>query len=70
MNGHEVLNRVEKGYRMAKPTDGTVLCQDAYYEQMKSRWNCIPENRPTFAYLQDFFNNYCVAAENTYKPVD
>ncbi|WAR22688.1 HCK-like protein [Mya arenaria] len=70
MNGHEVLNRVEKGYRMPKPTGGPVICQEPYYEHMMKCWNRNPENRPTFAYLQDFFNNYLVAAEGEYKPMD
>ena len=70
MNGHEVLNRVEKNYRMARPTGGPVPCPEPYYEIMLKCWNRVPETRPTFAYLQDFFNNYMVAAETEYRPVD
>ena len=70
MNGHEVLNRVEKGYRMQKPTGGPFACPDAYYETMTKCWNRIPESRPTFAYLQDFFDNYFIAVEEAYKGPD
>ncbi|XP_053394693.1 tyrosine-protein kinase SRK2-like [Mercenaria mercenaria] len=70
MNGHEVLNRVEKGFRMQKPTGGPVPCPDPYYEIMLKCWNRVADSRPTFAYLQDFFNNYMVNVEGEYRAMD
>lgn len=70
MNGHEVLNRVEKGYRMQRPTGGPVECPPGYYETMTKCWSRIPESRPTFAYLQDFFDNYFISVEEAYKGPD
>ena len=70
MNGHEVLNRVEKGYRMQRPTGGPIECPAGYYETMTKCWTRIPESRPTFAYLQDFFDNYFIAVEEAYKGPD
>ena len=48
MTNHQVLEAVERGYRMPKP-DG---CPDALYEIMLSCWKDEPESRPTFDYLQ------------------
>lgn len=67
MNGHEVLNKVEKGYRMQKPSGGPVPCPDAYYEIMLKCWNRVPESRPTFAYLEEFFNDFLVESEGQYR---
>ncbi|XP_060082185.1 tyrosine-protein kinase SRK2-like isoform X1 [Ylistrum balloti] len=67
MNGHEVLSKVEKGYRMPKMTGGPVSCPDPYYEIMLSCWKRNPETRPTFVYLQDFFDNFFVSVETPYK---
>ncbi|KAH3805975.1 hypothetical protein DPMN_134285 [Dreissena polymorpha] len=67
MSGHEVLNRVEKGLRIPRPTGGPVHCPDIYYEHMFKCWNRSPETRPTFVSLQDFFNNYMVSAEGEFK---
>ena len=70
MNGHEVLNRVEKGFRMPKPTGGPVPCPDPYYDIMLKCWNRVADSRPTFAYLQDFFNNYIVNVEGEYRAME
>ncbi|XP_053390602.1 tyrosine-protein kinase SRK3-like [Mercenaria mercenaria] len=60
MNGHETLNRVDKGFRMQKPIEGSVPCPDPYYEIMLKCWNKVADSRPTFAYLKDFFKSYTV----------
>lgn len=66
MSGREVLQEIQKGYRMPKPT-GTVLgCQDSYYDVMCACWKMKPEQRPTFEFLQDTFENWNVSAERQY----
>ncbi|XP_061180887.1 tyrosine-protein kinase SRK2-like [Saccostrea echinata] len=67
MNGHEVLSKVEKGYRMPKPTGGTVPCPDPYYDIMLQCWKRNADSRPTFEYLRDFFDNYFVSSEGQYS---
>ena len=48
MNNRQVLEAVDRGYRMPKP-DG---CPDTLYEIMLSCWKDEPESRWTFDYLQ------------------
>ena len=67
MTGHDVLSKVESGVRMAKPTGGPLTCPDPYYDIMLQCWKKKAETRPTFAFLQDFFDNYFVTAEGAYK---
>jgi hypothetical protein len=68
MNGHEVLSKIEKGYRMPKP-GSAIPVPDAYYETMCQCWNRVPDSRPTFAFLQDFFENFIVQAQVQYAPL-
>ncbi|KAH3805971.1 hypothetical protein DPMN_134281 [Dreissena polymorpha] len=70
MKGRDVIFRVDKGFRMPRPTGGPVACPEPYYEHMLKCWKQWPEARPTFAYLQDFFNNFMVSTEGKYKPID
>lgn len=67
MNGHEVLSKVEKGYRMPKPTGGSLPCPDPYYDIMLQCWKRNADSRPTFEYLRDFFDNYFVSSEGQYS---
>ncbi|KAL5015656.1 hypothetical protein ScPMuIL_005245 [Solemya velum] len=69
MTGHEVLARVEKGYRMGKPMGSPVVCPDAYYDMMMNCWNRIAESRPTFNYMQSFFDDYSTTTEGEYRDV-
>lgn len=69
MSGSEVLSRVDKGYRMPKPPGGAG-CTDAFYEIMCKCWNRIAEQRPTFAYLHSFFDDYFVNIEPNYQGPD
>ena len=48
MNNRQVLEQVERGYRMPKPQ----ICPDALYEIMLSCWRHKPEDRLTFDYLK------------------
>ncbi|XP_067677182.1 proto-oncogene tyrosine-protein kinase Src-like [Haliotis asinina] len=69
MGGSEVLHKVEKGYRMPKPT-GPISYTDSYYDHMLKCWNRNPEDRPTFAYLHDFFDDYFIATEPDYRDTE
>ena len=57
MTNAEVLQQVERGYRMPKPVD----CNDLLYAIMLDCWKSEPAERPTFETLQwrleDFFVN-------------
>ena len=69
MSGSEVLGKVDKGYRMPKPSGG-VGCTDAFYEIMEKCWLRKAEQRPTFAYLHSFFDDYFINIEPNYVGED
>ncbi|XP_048841453.1 tyrosine-protein kinase fynb isoform X2 [Brienomyrus brachyistius] len=66
MNNREVLEQVERGYRMACPQD----CPISLHELMLQCWKKDPEERPTFEYLQAFLEDYFTATEPQYQPGD
>ena len=70
MTGSEVLQMVERGKRMSKPTIGPIPVEDAYFEMMLKCWNKVPENRPTFEYLHDYFDTYDIGNEGKYREMD
>ncbi|XP_030384595.1 tyrosine-protein kinase Shark isoform X2 [Scaptodrosophila lebanonensis] len=47
----DVIKLVDSGQRLPKPD----LCPVNIYAIMNSCWNYSPKNRPTFAYLKEFF---------------
>ncbi|KAJ8306510.1 hypothetical protein KUTeg_017055 [Tegillarca granosa] len=63
MANKEVLEQVENGYRMPKPRN----CPDSMYEEMRKTWDKIPQNRPTFEYLFNFFDDFFISTEPNYK---
>lgn len=63
LNNSETLNQVERGYRMPKPQ----RCPDSMYDVMLKCWNKHPEDRPTFEYLFNFFDDYFTSTEPSYK---
>ena len=67
MNGTEVLQRVEQGYRMPKPSSDRFECTEVLYDMMLKTWDRNPEARPTFAFLYSFFDDYFVSAEPNYR---
>ena len=69
MSGSEVLSKVEKGYRMPKPSGGAG-CSDAFYEIMEKCWLRSAERRPTFAFLHSFFDDYFINTEPNYQGPD
>ncbi|EAW48280.1 FYN oncogene related to SRC, FGR, YES, isoform CRA_c [Homo sapiens] len=64
MNNREVLEQVERGYRMPCPQD----CPISLHELMIHCWKKDPEERPTFEYLQSFLEDYFTATEPQYQP--
>ena len=70
MSGSEVLSKVDKGYRMPRPTGGVSGCSEAFYEIVENCWKRSAEQRPTFAYLYSFFDDYFVNIEPNYQGPD
>lgn len=68
MHNREVIEQVERGYRMPKPTN--CECPDSVYSIMKQCWDADPEKRPTFEYLYAFFDDFLVAAEPNYRDAE
>ncbi|MBN3288512.1 FYN kinase, partial [Polyodon spathula] len=64
MNNREVLEQVERGYRMPCPQD----CPSSLHELMVQCWKKDPEERHTFEYLQAFLEDYFTATEPQYQP--
>ncbi|CAG7816673.1 unnamed protein product [Allacma fusca] len=67
MNNREVMDQVSKGYRMPKPATSHV--SDAVYHIMLRTWDSDPERRPTFEFLQHFFEDFPVTSEIPYREV-
>lgn len=63
MTNRDVLDQVERGYRMPKPP----ICPPSMYEMMLKCWDKKPEERPTFEFLFTFFDDYFIATEPSYK---
>lgn len=66
-SGREVLEQIERGYRMPKPRHEKLETPDTLYEIMLKCWDKRPDNRPTFEYLYNFFDDYFVSTEPNYK---
>lgn len=64
MVNREVLDQVERGYRMPCPAE----CPASMHELMLSCWRKEPEERPTFEYLQGFLEDYFTSTEPQYQP--
>lgn len=56
MTNHEVLQQVEKGYRM--PMSTIPNCTPGLYDIMSRCWQKEPDRRPTFESLCDEFSNF------------
>ncbi|XP_075460034.1 proto-oncogene tyrosine-protein kinase Yrk-like isoform X2 [Ascaphus truei] len=66
MSNREVLEQVERGYRMQMPPN----CPPSLYDVMVQCWRGDPEERPTFEYLQSFLEDYFTSTEPQYQPGD
>nr|XP_043894133.1 proto-oncogene tyrosine-protein kinase Src isoform X2 [Solea senegalensis] len=64
MVNREVLDQVERGYRMPCPAD----CPESMHELMLTCWRKEAEERPTFEYLQGFLEDYFTSTEPQYQP--
>jgi hypothetical protein len=63
MMGREVLEQVDRGYRMPKPA----LATESLYDMLLKCWENDPDSRPTFEFLQSFFDDFFVTTEPNYK---
>jgi len=68
MDGATTLERVNGGYRMPRPLGRSLDCPPKMYEIMLKCWDSSPVNRPTFAYLLGFFDDYATESEEHYRP--
>lgn len=66
MQNREVIDQVERGYRMPQPRD----CPNPLYQVMLQSWDQAPEQRPTFEFLFHYFDDYFVAVQPSYAPSD
>uniref|UniRef100_A0A8P4G1A6 Tyrosine-protein kinase n=1 Tax=Dicentrarchus labrax TaxID=13489 RepID=A0A8P4G1A6_DICLA len=64
MVNREVLDQVERGYRMPIPAE----CPESLHDLMLTCWRKEPEERPTFEYLQGFLEDYFTSTEPQYQP--
>jgi len=63
MTNKEVLNQCQNGYRMQQPPK----CSDHMYEIMLKCWDKRPEERPTFEFLFNYFDDYFISTEPNYQ---
>uniref|UniRef100_A0A2K5EN74 Tyrosine-protein kinase n=1 Tax=Aotus nancymaae TaxID=37293 RepID=A0A2K5EN74_AOTNA len=64
MVNREVLEQVERGYRMPCPQG----CPESLHDLMNQCWKKDPDERPTFEYIQSFLEDYFTATEPQYQP--
>ncbi|XP_003742915.1 tyrosine-protein kinase Src64B [Galendromus occidentalis] len=68
MPNRQVIEYIEQGSRMAKPQGNE--CPDSVYQCMVHCWDADPEKRPTFEYLFNFFDDYFVSTEPSYRDAE
>jgi len=66
MNNAEVLQQIDKGYRMPPPNG----CPELLYQLMLDCWKFNPEDRPTFETLQWRLEDFFVSSEANYNEAD
>lgn len=64
MANREVVEQIERGYRMAQPPN----CPNPLYELMLKCWDKDPSCRPTFEHLFHLFDDYFVSTQPSYVP--
>ncbi|XP_014771292.1 tyrosine-protein kinase STK [Octopus bimaculoides] len=65
MSNAETIQALQKGYRMKAPPN----CPSSLNSLLQGCWRQKAEMRPTFEYLCDFFENFFVSVENSYKDI-
>ncbi|KAK3783208.1 hypothetical protein RRG08_047000 [Elysia crispata] len=63
MDNKTVLEQVERGYRMDRPTD----TPEGVYIKMLECWHEDPDQRPTFEHLFGYFDDYFISVEPSYR---
>ncbi|NXR10048.1 LCK kinase, partial [Semnornis frantzii] len=63
MTNPEVIQRLERGYRMPQPDN----CPQELYELMMQCWKERPEERPTFEYMKSVLEDFFTATEGQYQ---
>lgn len=63
----DVYALVLKGGRMQQPEGEGVLCPDRLWELMNKCWAQRAEDRPTFQFLKEYFDDYPVNSEGNYS---
>jgi len=67
MNASEALQSVLQGYRMPNPADDRrITCPSELYKMMLRCWEAEPNERPSFADLHAFFNNFYADLDTEY----
>lgn len=64
MSNKQVIDEVERGYRMPRPAE----IEEPVYEKMLHCWDKDPEKRPCFSFLHSFFDDYQVSSQPSYVP--
>lgn len=63
MTNPEVIQNLERGYRMPQPDN----CPQELYELMMQCWKERPEERPTFEYMKSVLEDFFTATEGQYQ---
>ncbi|XP_017484337.1 PREDICTED: tyrosine-protein kinase Src64B, partial [Rhagoletis zephyria] len=67
MHSREVIENIERGFRMPKPTNH--YFPDNIYHLLLQCWDAVPEKRPTFEFLNHYFESFTVTSEVPYREV-
>lgn len=62
MTNRDVISFLERGDRLTAPKN----CPQQINDILKYCWKSNPSERPTFAYLYDFFENFEASIECSY----
>lgn len=63
MTNPEVIQNLERGYRMPPPDN----CPEELYKLMLQCWKESPEQRPTFEFLKGVLEDFFTATEGQYE---